>query len=85
LLTNVISTKANPSSSLLPVLQQLLANTNSPIDKISSQQEDMINRGEKRKTSSSDEKKSKQRPSVSSNFYSLLAQIHNINNTDDST
>ncbi len=85
MLTNVISTKANPSSSLLPVLQQLLANTNSPIDKISSQQEDMINRGEKRKTSSSDEKKSKQRPSVSSNFYSLLAQIHNINNTDDST
>jgi hypothetical protein len=82
-LTNVISSKTNSSSSsFLPVLQQLLVNNNSP------QQEDTINRGEKRSCSpisSNEKKKSKSKPSLPSNFYSLLAQIHNINNTDDSS
>ncbi len=70
------------------MLQQLLINNNSPTEKISSQQEDTINRGEKRQCSpisSNEKKKSKLRPSLPSNFYSLLAQIHNINNTDDSS
>lgn len=63
------------------MLQQLLVNTNSPIEKLSPQQED---RGQKRKSSpkiSTEEKKPKHRSST--NFYSLLAQIHNINNMDD--
>jgi len=83
LLTNVISTKTNP----FPVLQQLLVN-NSSIEKVLPQQDDNTNRGEKRKCSpisSNNEKKSKLRPSLPSNFYSLLAQIHNINNMDDSS
>jgi len=83
-----MSTKTNPSL-FLPVLQQLLVNNNhSSIEKILPQQDDNINRGEKRKCSpisSNDEKKSKLRPSLPSNFYSLLAQIHNINNMDDSS
>ena len=89
LLTNVISTKTS-SSSLLPVLQQLLVNSNtsSQIDKVLPEQDDHINRGEKRKCSpisSNDEKKTKLRQTLPSNFYSLLAQIHNINNMDDSS
>ncbi len=80
LLTNVISTKTNPTS----FLQQLLGNNDSQIEKIlPTQQDDNINRGEKRKCSSTDEKKAKLRQSLPSNFYSLLAQIHNINNMDD--
>ncbi len=80
LLTNVISTKTNSTS----FLQQLLVNNDSQTEKIlSPQQDDNINRGEKRKCSSTDEKKAKLRQSLPSNFYSLLAQIHNINNMDD--
>jgi hypothetical protein len=72
------------------LLQQLLVNTNSsPPEKLPPQQDDNTIRGEKRKCSpitSNDEKKPKKlRPSLPSNFYSLLAQIHNINNTDDSS
>jgi len=84
LLTNVISTKTN-SSSFLPILQQLLINNNN--NNNSSTEKILPQQGEKRKcspSSANDEKKSKLRPSLPSNFYSLLAQIHNINNTDDS-
>ena len=59
-----------------------------PVEKNVLQQDDNINRGEKRKSSpklSNDEKKTKVRPSLPSNFYSLLAQIHNINNIDETT
>ncbi|CAF1359897.1 unnamed protein product [Adineta steineri] len=84
LLTNIISTKTNPSS----LLQQLLINNNDfQTDKSSTQEDDHIDRGEKRKCSpisSTEEKKSKFRQTLPSNFYSLLAQIHNINNMDDS-
>jgi len=83
LLTNVISTKTNSTS----FLQQLLGNNDSQIEKIlSPQQDDNIHRGEKRKCSpisSTDEKKAKLRQTLPSNFYSILAQIHNINNMDD--
>jgi hypothetical protein len=82
LFTNVISTKTN-SSSFLPVLQQLLGHNNSQVE-----QDDVVNRGEKRKCSpisSNDEKKAKLRQTLPSNFYSLLAQIHNINNMEDSS
>ncbi|CAF1310660.1 unnamed protein product [Rotaria sordida] len=85
LLTNVISTKTNSST----FLQQLLMNNNnSQIEKILPQHDNNSNRGEKRKSSlisSDDEKKPKIRQSIPSNFYSLLAQIHNINNMDDSS
>ncbi|CAF0923455.1 unnamed protein product [Rotaria sordida] len=85
LLTNVISTKTNSST----FLQQLLMNNNnSQIEKILPQHDNNTNRGEKRKSSlisSDDEKKPKIRQSIPSNFYSLLAQIHNINNMDDSS
>ncbi|CAF3360688.1 unnamed protein product [Rotaria socialis] len=87
LLSSVISTKTN--SSPYPVLQQLLMNNNSQTEKILPQQDNNpSNRGEKRKSSltpSEDEKKSKTRTPLPSNFYSLLAQIHNINNMDDSS
>lgn len=83
LLTNVISTKTNPST----FLQQLLVNKNdSPTEQLLLQQDNQISRGEKRKCSpiaTTDEKKAKLRQSSPSNFYSLLAQIHNINNMDD--
>ncbi|CAF2970130.1 unnamed protein product [Rotaria sp. Silwood2] len=87
LLTNVISTKTN-SSPFHPVLQQLLMNNNSQIEKVLPQHDNNTNRGEKRKSSlisSDDEKNPKIRQSLPSNFYSLLAQIHNINNMDDSS
>ncbi|CAF4905361.1 unnamed protein product [Rotaria sp. Silwood1] len=87
LLTNVISTKTN-SSPFHSVLQQLLMTNNSQIEKTLSQSDNNTNRGEKRKSSlmsSDDEKNPKIRQSLPSNFYSLLAQIHNINNMDDSS
>lgn len=69
------------------MLQQLLVNNNSQTEKTQVQQnDDNANRGEKRKCSpisSNDEKKAKIRQSLPSNFYSLLAQIHNINNMDE--
>lgn len=79
-LTNALASKTTPSSSsssVLPMLQQFLMNTHSPMEQLSPQQED---RGEKRKSSP---KMAKAKHRSSTNFYSLLAQIHNINNMDD--
>jgi hypothetical protein len=81
ILTSVISTKTSQSS--LPI------NQNCQIDKlIPKKQDEQLNRGEKRSCSpipTNEEKKSKIRQSLPPNFYSLLAQIHNINNTDQSS
>ena len=63
-------------------------NNNSQSEKILPQTDNNSNRGEKHKhslTPTDDEKQTKIRPPLNSNFYSLLAQIHNINNMDDSS
>ena len=67
-------------------MNQLQTNNNN-INNSQTEQDNYINRGEKRKCSptlTNAKKEAKLRPSLPSNFYSLLAQIHNINNTEDS-
>ncbi|CAF0764364.1 unnamed protein product [Adineta ricciae] len=82
LLTNVISTKIHSS----PYQPSTMHNEDCSTEKVQVNQEDCETRGEKRKCSpgsSTIEKKAKLRQSLPSNFYSLLAQIHNINSTND--
>ena len=83
LLAKAVSSKA-PSSSLL---QQLLGHSHSSTEKsLLQQQDDSLSRAQKRKssaTSSNEENHRKARPPLPPNFYSLLAQIHNIDNTSN--
>ncbi|UJR26569.1 hypothetical protein I4U23_007890 [Adineta vaga] len=83
LLTNVISTNLNSSTFSQ---QPMVHNNDSLIEKVLPDQEEHVNRGEKRKCSpktSMNDKKAKLRQTLPSNFYSLLAQIHNINTVHD--
>jgi hypothetical protein len=80
LLTNVISTKLSPPPA------SLTGTHDPPMEKLMGQDDEHPNRGEKRKCSpktSSEQKKIKLRQSLPSSFYSLLAQIHNINSAND--
>ena len=69
-----------------PYQRSTMHNDDGSTEKVQVNQEDYESRAEKRKCSpgsSTIEKKAKLRQSLPSNFYSLLAQIHNINSTDE--
>jgi hypothetical protein len=88
LLTSAISTRTLPSS-VSPVERLPVVNQSPHIDKVPLQQQEnkTTTRAEKRKCSSklSNEKKNKLRQSLPTNFYSLMARIHDVNHVNGSS